>query len=459
MAYNIRMVSTYPPRKCGIGTFARDLANSLEHFTGEVGAIRVTAIDKDNLPYSIPVDLVIDQYDPRSWKYAIKDIIARASETPNPTAILLQHEYGLDPDDEGNDGSGTNYIQMAKAFHEKGLITIVYLHTVLEEPDNHQKMVLQELARNSDGLIVTTEQAVKLLQSDIYRIDHDKLKHIDHGIRMYHPSQFDRLSIKTELGLKDILLATTLGLLSIDKGIHYGIKAFGKFLKESCTAPQRGRIVYLIAGQCHPDFVISDNGQSYKEFMKKLDKALDDSEVSWCRVKDIKEVDFSKYDVVFLDAFLDETLLLKLYAATNIMILPYLNMQQMSSGILADTIGSGRVPITTKFRYAVELIHSNRKCQQGLVIGRHARGILVDPGEPSVEQIAQAIDYLVFNRDARLRMEKQAHQRGFQMRWHNSTWSLLQHIEFTNDRREQISGRGITFRRERKSHLQRKNGR
>jgi len=458
MPYNIRIVSTYTPRRCGIGTFSRDLLSALEHFTGEVGSIRVTVIDKDNLQYSIPVDLVIDQYDPQSWNYAIKDILARAGESPNQTIVLLQHEYGLDPDDKGNDGDGTNFVQLAKAFHEKGLITIVYLHTVLKEPDMHQKMVLQELARNSDSLIVTTESAVELLRSNIYSISPEKLKHIDHGIRMYHPSQYDRLNIKTELGLKDMLLATTVGLLSTDKGIQYGIRGFGRFLNESCTTSQRGKIVYLIGGQCHPEFVKSDNGQSYREFMGEIDKALDDSKVSWCRVKDLSEIDFPKYDVVFLDSFLDETLLLKLYAATNMMILPYLNMQQMSSGILADTIGSGRVAITTKFRYALELIHSNKKCPAGLVIGRHARGILVDPGESSVEQIAQAIDHVVFNKKMRLRMERQAHQRGFQMRWHNSAWSLLQHIEFINDQRGQITGRGITFRREKQSSLQKHEG-
>jgi hypothetical protein len=76
------------------------------------------------------------------------------------------------------------------------------------------------------------------------------------------------------------------------------------------------------------------------------------------------------------------------------MLLPYLNMQQISSGILADTVGSGRVAVTTKSRYALELIHSNKRCPEGLVVGRHARGMLVDPGEPSVDQIAQALDRL-----------------------------------------------------------------
>ena len=457
MTYNIRIISTYPPRKCGIGTFSRELSSALEHFTGEVGSIRIAAIDRDQLPYSIPVDLVIDQYDPLSWKYAVKDIIARAAESPNPTVVLLQHEYGLDPDDNGNDGDGTNFIQMAKAFNEKKLTSFVYLHTVLDEPDPHQLMVLKELANYTGGLIVTTEKAVEILSSNLYGISHDKLKHIDHGIRMHHPSQYDRLEVKTALGLKDMLLATTLGLLSTGKGIQYAIRGFGKFLQESCTQSQREKIVYLIAGQCHPEFIKSDNGQSHQEFTEEIDNALKESDVSWCRTKDLSGIDFEKYDVVLLDAFLDETLLLKLYAATNMMILPYLNMQQMSSGILADTMGSGRVAITTKFRYALELIHSNKKCHPGLVIGRHARGILVDPGEASIDQIAQAIDYLVFNKKARLRMEKQAHQRGLQMRWYNSAWALLQHIEIVNDLKEYICGRGITFQRE-KNVFHKQNG-
>jgi hypothetical protein len=147
---------------------------------------------------------------------------------------------------------------------------------------------------------------------------------------------------------------------------------------------------------------------------------------------------------------------LKLYGATNIMLLPYLNMYQISSGILADTLGSGRVAVATKFRCALELIHSNKRCPDGMVIGRHARGILVDPGEPSIEQIAEALDYLVFNQKRRLLMEKQAHQRGYQMRWYNSAWSLLQHIDFIREQKELRTGRGVTFQREKTSVFQKK---
>lgn len=81
MLYNIRIVSTYPPRACGIGTFSRDLANALEHFTGEVGNVRIAAIDNDNGPYHIPVDLIIDQYNAESWSCGIRDIIARSKNS------------------------------------------------------------------------------------------------------------------------------------------------------------------------------------------------------------------------------------------------------------------------------------------------------------------------------------------------------------------------------------------
>ena len=454
MPYNIRIVSTYPPRRCGIGTFSRDLANALKHFTGEVGTIRISAIDKDNLPYDIPVDLIIDQYNPISWKYGIKDILARAHESPNPTVVLLQHEYGLDPDDKGNDGDGTNFVEMAKTFTSKGITTLVYLHTVLDEPDPHQKQVLQDLAEYSDGLIVTTESATKILESKTYAIEHSKLKHIDHGIRMQHPSQYDRMAIKEQFGLKGCFLITTLGLLSPDKGIQYGIRGFGKFLEESLTEKQRENILYLIAGQCHPEFMKADGGQEYGKYQKVLNEALEQSCVSWCRIRELNSFDFKQYDVVFLDTFLDESTLLKLYGATNLMLLPYLNTQQISSGILADTVGSGRVAIVTKSRYALELIHSNKRCPEGVVTGRHARGILIDPEDESVEQIAEALDSLVFNPTKRIRIEKQAHQRGYQMRWQNSAWALLQHIEFIREEKEIVKGRGVKFRREKRSKYQ-----
>jgi glycosyltransferase involved in cell wall biosynthesis len=451
MPYNIRIVSTYPPRRCGIGTFSRDLASALEHFTGEVGYIRVAAIDKNNGPYSIPVDLVIDQYNWESWGFAIKNIIARAKESTNPTIVILQHEFGLDPDKKGEDSTGTNFVDMAKAFHGQGLTTLVYPHTVLDEPNDHQKKTLQELAEFSDGLVLTSESAIETLESTAYKIDHSKLKHIDHGIRMQHPSEYDRLAVKEKYGLKDFFLVTTLGLLSPDKGIQYSIRAYGRFLEQSCTESQRERIVYLIAGQYHPDFVRADGGTDYREYQVTLTKALEESRLKWCRVKELKGLDFRQYDIVFLDAFLDESTFLELYGATNVMVLPYLNMFQTSSGILADTLGSSRVAIATKFHCALELIHSNKPCPSGLVIGRYARGILVDPGEASVEQIAGALDFLVFNQNKRLAMEKEAHQRGFQMQWNNSAWALLQHIKFIREEKELITGRAEIFTRKKTS--------
>ncbi|MGE5295851.1 MAG: hypothetical protein ACM3VT_13575, partial [Solirubrobacterales bacterium] len=135
MPYDIRIISTYPPRRCGIGTFSRDLATALGHFTAEVGTIRVAAIDDGNGPYGIPVDLVIDQRNPRSWRDVVTHVCTRAGEARNPTAVVLQHEFGLDPDSAGKFGRGNNFVNLARAFHSRDLITLVYLHTVLDTPD------------------------------------------------------------------------------------------------------------------------------------------------------------------------------------------------------------------------------------------------------------------------------------------------------------------------------------
>jgi len=454
MPYDIRTVSTYPPRKCGIATFSQALVGALGYFREEVAQVRVAAIDNRNAAYQSPVDMVIDQYDPASWSRANAAICEAAAQSAGDAIIILQHEYGLDPDRRRHDDRGINFVRMAKAFRNCGLTTLVYLHTVLDNPNTYQKRILQELARYSDGLIVTTESAIDILESKTYGINHTKLKHIDHGIRMQRRSQYDRLAIKQEYGMDNHFLVTTLGFLSPDKGIHYGIRAYGGFLEQSCTGSQREKLIYLIGGRYHPEFVKTDGGRPCRQYQTLLVRTLKKSNLQWCTVSRLASANFNHYDVVFLDTYLDESTLLKLYGATNAMVLPYLNMRQISSSILADTMGSGRVAVATKFTYAVELIAAQRRCPGGLVLNRHARGILVDPGEPSVEQIAQPLDYLVFNKAERLRMEGRAQQRGYQMRWNNTAWSLLQYIGFVEEEKRIITGRGIDFARKNPSTLQ-----
>jgi hypothetical protein len=154
MRHNIRIVSTYPPRRCGIGTFARDLATALAHFTGEVGTIRVAAIDCEGLRYDLPVDIVINQHDPDSWTEGVQAIIARAAEGEHPTAVLVQHEYGLHPNLPDGQEGGSYFVNLMQACGAAGLLRLVYLHTVLEDPDPYQRAILQQLALVAKGSLL-----------------------------------------------------------------------------------------------------------------------------------------------------------------------------------------------------------------------------------------------------------------------------------------------------------------
>jgi glycosyltransferase involved in cell wall biosynthesis len=458
MRYNIRIVSTYPPRQCGIGTFSRDLTTALGPFVTNVSSVRVAAIDKSKEAYHVPVDIIIDQYSPRSWSEAAGLIVDMAHNTPNPTVVVLQHEYGLDPGHDGTDGSGHNYVDIAKTFHRAGLMVIACLHTVLDDPDDHQVRVMRDLAQYCDAILVTADGAIEILSSPRYGLPAAKIKQIDHGIRISNASPDDRISVKKKYASKGQFIVTTMGMLSPGKGIEYGIRAYSKFLEGSCTVKQRQHLTYLIAGQYHPDFREADGGEPYNAYRDGVRSLLDGRDLRWCETASLESVSFNDYDVIFLDTFLSESLLLELYAATNVMLLPYLNRTQISSGILADTLGAGRVAIATKFVYAVELLNPKAGTQEGCVFGPYARGVLVDPGEPSVDQIAEALDYLVFDEEERLAMEVRAYERGHRMRWDNTAWELLQYIVLLAERRDRAVVEDVTFAREKLSSLAKVNG-
>jgi hypothetical protein len=71
-----------------------------------------------------------------------------------------------------------------------------------------------------------------------------------------------------------------------------------------------------------------------------------------------------------------------------------------------------------------------------------------------VDQIAQGLDYLVFNEKERFEMEQNARTRGYEMRWDNSAWKLMQLIGAIEEDKSIVTGRGREFTRQRESLLQ-----
>jgi len=190
---------------------------------------------------------------------------------------------------------------------------------------------------------------------------------------MHNPSHYDRWEIKKELGVENQFLVTTLGLLSPDKDSNTAYAGLEGFWRNRAR-PSSAR-TSCISSRANVTRICASRERRTLQAVSGLSaRALEQAKVRWCRVKDLRGANLEDCDVVFFDTYLDEGMLLKLYGATNVMVLPYLNMQQISSGVLADTLGSGRAAIATKFRYARELIYSNKRCPEGLVMGRYVRG-------------------------------------------------------------------------------------
>ncbi|TKJ17072.1 hypothetical protein CEE44_00875 [Candidatus Woesearchaeota archaeon B3_Woes] len=422
MAVNIRFVGTYHPRICGIGTFTRDSVTSLLDYTGEVSSVSVSAIDKNGEQYFSPVDIVFDQLNEESWMLGGLDSVKRAKEKPDPTVVILEHEFGLD-----EDGTGNNYVELAKLYKENGIMTLVWLHTIPSQPTEYQERTLRELSEYCDMMIAPTKSGIDRL-NEVYGI-HYKLGQIDHGVREQDKS---RLEAKKILELEDMIVLLTPGLRSLDKGLQFSIPAYGKYLREHCSEKDRENIVYLIVGQVHPEFILADGGRYYKDYQEIIKKAIEIGEVRYTEIKDKKHLKIAarENDVVVVDAYQSVKDLMGYYAGSDMIPLPYLNMEQMLSGILADAIGSGRVPLSTPFDYAKELLNPENKRGEGPIIDtRHGRGILIDPGEPFIDQMPKAVNYLISNPIEHRAMEWRAQKRGHKMKWNNTAWQILKIIK------------------------------
>src|SRR6478609_9324037 len=89
----ILVISTFPPKKCGIASFASDLINAVNFKTVPETTVEVCALDKKNnsAKYHYPVSIVMDGH----RLDACIDSAISINKDDAVKLICIEHEFGL----------------------------------------------------------------------------------------------------------------------------------------------------------------------------------------------------------------------------------------------------------------------------------------------------------------------------------------------------------------------------
>jgi glycosyltransferase involved in cell wall biosynthesis len=320
------LVSTYPPRLCGLATFAYDLASALAARRGEKlgadGGIAVLAMSERQRrrPYDAEVRAVV-----RASR--LEEYVAAAELVNESSAavVSLQHEYGI-----FGGRAGRYVLEFLERLHKPVVAT---LHTVLAKPKPTQREVLIKICERSAAVAVQAEKAAEFLTA-IYGVPDDKVRVIHHGTPDVPFA--DAAPFKKAVGVEDRKVVLTFGLISPRKGIQFAIKALADVL------PQFPDSLYIILGATHPALK-KRYGEAYRN---SLQKAVDR---------------LGLHDHVrFVNRFVSLDELLAYLRAADVYVTPYLNEDQISSGTLAYAVACGKAIVSTPYWYARELLGADR---------------------------------------------------------------------------------------------------
>ncbi len=354
----LAIVSTYVPRRCGIATFARDLAQHYHACAGESQSYPVIVAmshDRGGFPYPPEVCYEIRQDVPDDYRAAA----AFLNRAP-VHFVSLQHEYGIFGGEDGN--LVLNLLSALK----KPLITT--LHTVLQNPTRGQRDTLKEIGERSSVLIVLSQSAIPILEA-VYDIPAQKVVHIPHGAPDLPFS--DPAFFQESLGLAGKKVIMTFGHLGPGKGIELMIEAMKRL------APKYPDLVYLVVGATHPE-LLRRYGEAYREGL----------------VAQVREAGLQNC-VRFVNKHLTDEEVREYLQAADIYVAPYPGAEQIASGPLAYAAAAGKAVIATPFLAAQELLADGR-------------GILTPFGDP--DALAENVERLLNDPVMTVKMRKAAYK-------------------------------------------------
>ena len=316
-------IGTYPPRKCGIGTFTMNLFNSMTTGTKSKEPVEgcVVAMNDQSQTYAYPeeVKFTIRQEHQRDYLEAVKFINISGADI-----CILEHEFGI--------YGGKNGIYILSLLHRLEIPLVVTLHTILKSPSYSEKIVLKNICKMANKVVVMSNKAIEFLVN-IYDVDKDKIAIIEHGVPDLH---FDHLQSKKGFKLNNKKLLLTFGFIGRSKGIETVIEALPRVVE------RHPETLYLVLGKTHPN-VIKNFGEEYRNYLQRLVKTLN--------LED---------NVLFLNEYINQKELFKYLSASDIYITPYLNEAQITSGTLAYAVGVGTAVVSTPYWHAAELLSEGR---------------------------------------------------------------------------------------------------
>ena len=316
----VGIVSTFPPTRCGIARFSSSLVSGLQTVAPDLSLDLVRLIDGRPPTSALgQVGMEIDPNSPVSTG-------AAARHLNRCDVVILQHEYGIFGDNDGE--SVLDMIELI----DRPLITV--LHTVPPIPTDRQRMIMERL-HESTRLVVLSESARSALVA--YSIPRSEVVVIPHG------SQWS--VSPPPAGPPRSLI--TWGLLGPGKGLERSIEAM-TLLRELDPRPH-----YRIVGRTHP-VVAKSQGLGYR---RKLERLVRDLELD-----DIVE---------FIDRYLGDDELFDLVARSHVVVIPYDNHDQVTSGVMTDAVAAGRPIVATRFPHAEELVEPG----PGLVVDHDSAAV------------------------------------------------------------------------------------
>ena len=360
---NLAFIGNYLPRRCGIATFTSDLMKAVAGEAPEMDCWAIAMNDvPEGYPYPTEVRFELDQKGLADYRLAADFLNINQVDT-----VCLQHEYGI----YGGKYGG----HILELLRHLRMPVVTTLHTVLREPDQGQRAVLEEIGGISDRLVVMSHKAKQILH-EVYGLPQEKVALIHHGIPdvpFVDPNYY-----KDQFGVAGRKVILTFGLVGPGKGIEQMIDALPEIVSP------HPETAYVVLGATHPH-VLRAEGEAYRTSLQ-------------LRAKERGVEDH----IIFHNRFVELKELCEFLGAADLYVTPYLSRDQVVSGTLAYALGSGKATVSTPYWYAEEMLADGR----GRIVPFH-----------DVEALSAQVNDLLENEVDRHAMRKRAYDFCRKMVW------------------------------------------